>query len=84
MSFGITFGSIGDFITVAGLIRQIVSSLQDNGGSSSDYQELIRELDGLQPALNEVEHLKGTPEQTPAINGIHCAALNCQYPLSEF
>ena len=42
------------------------------------------ELDGLQRALNGVEHLKGTPEQTPAINGIRCAALIRQYPLSEF
>lgn len=83
MSCGITFGSVGDFVAVAALIRQIVSSLQDSGGSASDYQELFREVDGLQCALDEIEHLEGKPEQMSANNGIRFAALNCQCSLSE-
>ena len=79
MSFGI---SVGDFITVGRLIKDIVSSL--NASSISQYRELILELHGLQRALHEIEHLKCHPSQEPAVNGIKVAALICQHPLDEF
>ncbi|KAI9879741.1 MAG: hypothetical protein M1830_007366 [Pleopsidium flavum] len=81
MSFGF---SVGDFVAAGKLIASIISGLRSVGGSASEYQELERELHGLQRALSEIEHLRGTQEQQISINAIKCAALNCQYVLEEF
>jgi hypothetical protein len=81
MSFGF---SVGDFLTVTNLMVNIVSSLRSSGGSSSNYQELFRELDLLQRALADIGHLTGRPLEQPSINAIKCSALNCQYVLGEF
>lgn len=43
----------------------------------------MRELNGLQRALNEIKHLEGTPGQTPAIMAFF-ALLQLPIPLSEF
>ncbi|MCJ1261586.1 hypothetical protein MMC22_001451 [Lobaria immixta] len=79
MSFGF---SVGDFITVATLIKTIVSALRTT--STAEYHELLLELHGLQRALNEIERLNGPPSQEPAINAVKVAALMCQYPLNDF
>ncbi|KAE9377454.1 hypothetical protein N431DRAFT_329033 [Stipitochalara longipes BDJ] len=76
--------SLKDFLTVTKLISTISGSLKSSGGSSSDYQELVRELALLQRALTDIEHLTGPPSELPSINAIKCAALNCQYVLDEF
>jgi hypothetical protein len=81
MSFGF---SVGDFFSATILIKDIVTCLKASGGSASEYQELMRELDGLQSALTGIEHLKANPEQMPTVNGIKVAALNCQYILRDF
>jgi hypothetical protein len=81
MSFGF---SVGDFLSAAILIKDIVICLKASGGSASEYQELMRELDGFQSALTGIEHLKASPEQTPTVNGIKVAALNCRYILRDF
>lgn len=79
MSFGF---SAGDFITIATLIKNIVSALSTS--STAEYHELLLELHGLQRALNEIEHLNGPPSQELAINAVKVAALICQYPLTDF
>jgi len=76
--------SLKDFLTITNLISTISGSLKSAGGSSSDYQEIVRELDLLQRALTDIEHLTGPPSELPSINAIKCAALNCQYVLNEF
>src|SRR5436305_14460160 len=76
--------SADHFLSAAILIKDIVICLKASGGSASEYQELMRELDGLQSALTAIEHLKASPEQTPMVNGIKVAALNCQYILRDF
>jgi hypothetical protein len=81
MSFGF---SVGDFLAAASVIKDIVQCLKGSGGSASEYQELMLELDGLQNALTKIEHLKGSAERTPTINGIKVAALNCLYVLRNF
>jgi hypothetical protein len=76
--------SLKDFLAVANLISTITGSLKNSGGSTSGYQELVRELNLLQRALSDIEHLTGPPSELPSINAIKCAALNCQYVLDEF
>ncbi|KAI4282036.1 MAG: hypothetical protein L6R38_003256 [Xanthoria sp. 2 TBL-2021] len=51
----ITFGSVGDIISVCMLIKGLVKCLDDSRGSSIEYQAVIRELHSLDHALLEVE-----------------------------
>ncbi|KAF8858973.1 hypothetical protein BDZ45DRAFT_621579, partial [Acephala macrosclerotiorum] len=81
MSFGF---SVGDFLAAGTLIKDIIACLQDSGGAASQYQELMRELDGLQKALDKIERLKETPDRMESICSIKAAALNCAYVLRDF
>ena len=47
----LTFGSVGDIITVSSLLVKAVSALSDSCGSSAQYQELLREIRSLNSAL---------------------------------
>lgn len=78
MSFGL---SLGDFITVAKLISNSVTSLR---GAEEDYQELLCELSSLQAALHHVDRLNSSNKQQPALEAIKRAALTRQLPLSNF
>lgn len=79
MSFGF---SVGDFIAAGVLIKNIVSALQTS--STSEHQELLLELTGLQRALDEIEHLQADPQQLTEVNAVKVAALTCQYRLTDF
>jgi hypothetical protein len=81
MSFGF---SVGDFLAAATLIKKIVVCLKDSGGSVSEYQELMDELDGLRLALDKIEHLEGSAKRTEAVNSIKAAALSCKTVLQDF
>ena len=76
--------SVGDFIAVAKVIKTIISSLKQSTRAPNEYQELERELFGLQMALYEIEHLEVHPSRQPAANAIKCAALSCKHVLVEF
>ncbi|KAI1207866.1 uncharacterized protein F4807DRAFT_168689 [Annulohypoxylon truncatum] len=80
MSFGF---SVGDFLAVSKLAKDIISSLKDSGGSRTDYQNLARELECLQAALIHLDRLTAT--RTPQdLAAIKYAALSCRRPLEEF
>ena len=80
MSFGV---SVGDFIAAGILIKDIASALQS--ASTSNHQELLFELHGLQRALHEIEHLHADPQQQEIeVNAVKVAALTCQYRLDDF
>ena len=82
MSFGF---SVGDFIAVGKLIKDINDCLQSAGGAKSQYQEIIRELYILSKALDHIEHLPATDEsKTEQLDYIKFAALSCRYPLQQF
>lgn len=51
----VTFGSVGDIITVCLLAKSIVEALNDSRGSSAEYQGLINELRSLECSLLEAE-----------------------------
>ena len=81
MSFGF---SVGDFIAVGKLIKDISSCLQDAGGSKADYQELSRELECLQQALNHLDKLQNGNSSSTNLDSIKYAALSCRRPLEQF
>jgi hypothetical protein len=82
MSFGF---SVGDVIAVGNLIKNISSCLQDTGGAKAEYQDLLRELECLQQALQHLDKLQphGSPSST-SLDSIKYAALNCRRPLEQF
>jgi len=80
MSFGF---SVGDFLAVGKLIADITNSLREAGGSKSEYQELLRELESLDHALKHLDKLP-TNGASANLESIKYAALSCQRPLEQF
>lgn len=68
MSAAVTFGSVGDIISLCLLVKDVVKALDDSRGSSSEYQEVIRELWALERVLLEVELFWRTCEITVELN----------------
>lgn len=80
MSFG--FG-VGDFIAVGKLVTDIVLALKDSGGSRTEYQDLVRELECLRTGLIHLDKLTATGA-SPNLTAIKYTALSCRRPLEEF
>ncbi|KAK0717848.1 hypothetical protein B0T26DRAFT_751856 [Lasiosphaeria miniovina] len=47
MELGLTFGAVGDFISIAGLVRDIVLALDSCRGSSKEYRDLVESIELL-------------------------------------
>jgi hypothetical protein len=60
----ITFGSVGDVISISLIVKDLVKALDDSRGSAAEYQDVIRELWSLDRVLLEVEQLSRNSEQT--------------------
>ena len=73
----ITFGSVGDIISVSLLIKDLVKSLDNSRGSSAEYQAVIRELWSLDHALLEVEVLIRSCQQTVQLNALSATVNQC-------
>ena len=73
----ITFGSVGDIISVSLLLKDLVKCLDDSRGSSSEYQAVIRDLWSLDRALLEVELLHRSCEQSVELSGLCITASRC-------
>ena len=73
----ITFGSIGDIISLSLLIKDLVKSLDNSRGSSAEYQAVIRELWSLDHALLEVEALVRSCEQTVQLTALTATVNQC-------
>ena len=67
----ITFGSVGDIISVCLLIKDLVDALNDCQGSAYDYQQLVREVRSLERVLLQVNQLVWKYEVSPALN-VYC------------
>ena len=84
----ITFGSVGDIISVCLLVKNLVDALGDSRGSSTEYQELVRELWVLERALLEVDMLSRTCDRTVELNALsetaRLAADQCRYSIQSF
>ncbi|ROW12572.1 hypothetical protein VMCG_00071 [Cytospora schulzeri] len=55
MAFDPAFGSFGDFLSIATLIKDIVIALDDSRGSKKKYQALIQNLGILSQVIEQVE-----------------------------
>jgi hypothetical protein len=60
----IPYGSVGDIISISLTVKDLVQALDNSRGSAAEYQDLIRELWGLDRVLLEVEQASRNSEQT--------------------
>lgn len=86
----VTFGSVGDIITVCLLAHSIVKALDDSRGSSAEYNGLISEIRSLECSLLEVELLTRSEKWRDATTAtslkLECSKLilNCRKTLENF
>ena len=73
----ITFGSVGDIITLSLLIKNLAKSLDDSRGASAEYQAITRELSSLEHALSQVEKVFTTFNRTGDLNALDQTANQC-------
>lgn len=73
----ITFGSVGDIISLSLLIKDLVKCLDESRGSSKEYQAVIRELWSLDHALLEVELLLRSCKQSIELGDLCKTANRC-------
>ena len=57
MSAVVTFGSVGDIITVVGIIKDLITTLNDSRGSSADYHRITHELRNFENILHNLDAL---------------------------
>lgn len=62
MAFSPSFGSVGDFLSITILIKDIIVALDDCRGSSHKYQELKQRLEILGETIHHVEQAYQNPE----------------------
>lgn len=84
----VTFGSVGDIITVCLLAKSIVEALDDSRGSSAEYQGLVAEIRSLECSLLELELFTRSwrDSSTPVSLQRECSKLvtECQKTLEAF
>jgi hypothetical protein len=85
---GITFGSVGDIISVCLIVKDLVEALDDGNGSPAEYQELIRELWSLERALLQVDMMSRACQATIELNALNQtarqAAHHCRQCIEAF
>ena len=69
----VTFGSVGDIISLCMLIKDLVDALNGCQKSSHSFQQLVLELQSLERALLEVELLVRKHEASAELNAL-CVA----------
>ena len=73
----ITFGSVGDIISLSFLIKDLVKCLDNSRGSSAEYQAVIRELWSLDYALLEVQVLFRSCDHIIELSALSATANKC-------
>jgi hypothetical protein len=67
----ITFGSVGDVISVSLLIKHFFKALDGARGSSADYEAVVRKLVVLDTALLHVEQLSRSNAPKPELYALY-------------
>ena len=73
---GITFGSVGDIVSLCLLIKDLVKALNDCSGARRDFKQIISELESLERALLEIDLLIRRHQHTPTLSGLFVSATN--------
>lgn len=88
MSFGPTFGSFGDFVTLVSLVKELIQVLDDCRGSSKDYRDVVSTLRIQLVALNRVGELYGAAprdgRETAIQSNVHQVLQQIRQCIDEF
>lgn len=75
----ITFGSVGDIISVGLLIKDLVVALNESRGSPAEYKQLVDDLNLLHDVLARIDHVRATTGTTAGrrfeVSALHDATL---------
>ncbi|KAJ8071887.1 hypothetical protein OCU04_002195 [Sclerotinia nivalis] len=83
MSIGFGF-SVGDFIAAIDLVAAVVDALRESGNSSSEFREIVRQLDALEDTLRRVKRLELDDTQRAEGIALQKAASCCQITIDDF
>ncbi|XEV07087.1 hypothetical protein FSHL1_012374 [Fusarium sambucinum] len=75
MEFALTAGAVGDFISIAALIKDIIVALDDSRGSAKEYRELVQQLNTLGQTLDAVRQTFSNPGLTYFLEGTSAIVL---------
>lgn len=75
MAFDPSFGSFGDFLSIAALIKDIVIALDDSRGSKKKYQALIQQLGILTVVIEQIENIYKDQRYVGGVDGTSVTAL---------
>lgn len=76
-----SFGSFGDLVSIALLIKEIATALNDRRGSPKKYQVLIRGLDTLSTSVQEAEKLYSSQRFVTGVE--RCPMLALEQAITE-
>jgi hypothetical protein len=81
-------GGVGDILAILGLVREFATALDGTRGSAAEYQEVRRELEGIERALLCHHQLFQARCDDPALNAIfrstQSTAEDCQKCIEAF
>jgi hypothetical protein len=70
MDFGLSFGAVGDFISITVLIKDIIVALDDTRGSAKQYRVLVQDLDTPRLTLKAVQQAFEDPSLTNSLEDL--------------
>jgi len=76
--------SIGDFISAINLVQTVINALSASSTSSSELQELFRQLYSLETALQEIKKLEVSESLHAEVLALKQSAAQCQLTISDF
>lgn len=76
--------SVGDFIATIELIAKVIAAFQDGTGASSEYRQVLQELETVLNLLQHISTIQSTERNFACVNAIKGVALNLQAPLRKF
>jgi hypothetical protein len=81
----VPFGfSAGDFMAAIHLVHKIITALRDTDGASSQYNQTISELNGLEGLLRSVQSACSADVDPQQRDNLHLLGHACYIPLSKF
>ncbi|KAL8727808.1 MAG: hypothetical protein Q9166_005800 [cf. Caloplaca sp. 2 TL-2023] len=83
MSVGFGF-SVGDFIGAIKLVGTVIDALSASSKSSSELQELLRQLYSLETALREIQQLEVDESLHAEVLALKQSAAQCQLTITQF
>lgn len=76
--------SAGDIALALKFVYQISKSFRDSGGASSEYQEVLRYLEGLLLTLQQLQNLDASATDPSVVKAIQALSASCAAPIHEF